>query len=175
MKPTDPKKKIKSMLEGGASDKEINAYLKKQGIDKTHDVSWDNVEMKVTMKPKKGDFGEPDKPGQRSDNFKGGGKLKAAVKAVRGAKVKYDKGGKEKSTPTTEGGKKYNELSPASRIKLQKSLQAQLNAAKSSRYASPEAAAADAASIQSKITHLNKFIPKAKPTTKASFKKGGKS
>ena len=72
--PTDPKKKIKSMLEGGASDKEINAYLKKSGIDKTHDVSWDNVEMKVTMKPKKGDFGEPDKPGQRSDNFKHGGK-----------------------------------------------------------------------------------------------------
>ena len=244
MKPTDPKKKIKSMLEGGASDKEINAYLKKQGIDKTHDVSWDNVEMKVTMKPKKGDFGEPDKPGQRSDNFKGGGKLKAAVKAVRGAKVpkrtirnlkskkpignvgvllkgleaskgpegskptglpapkkkekfdpspnrkkptrkivkaargakvKYDAGGKEKSTPTTQGGKKYSELSPASRIKLQKSLQAQLNAAKSSRYASPEAAAADAASIQKKITHLNKFIPKAKPTTKASFRKGGKS
>jgi hypothetical protein len=74
MNPTDPKKKIKSMLEGGASDKEINAYLKKQGIDKTHDVTWDNVEMKVTMKPKKGDFGEPDKPGQRSDNFKYGGK-----------------------------------------------------------------------------------------------------
>lgn len=86
--PTDPKKKIKSMLEGGASDKEINAYLKKSGIDKTHDVSWDNVEMKVTMKPKKGDFGEPDKPGQRSDNFKGGGKLKAAIKAVRDQKKK---------------------------------------------------------------------------------------
>ena len=92
--PTDPKKKIKSMLEGGASDKEINAYLKKSGIDKTHDVSWDNVEMKVTMKPKKGDFGEPDKPGQRSDNFKHGGKMKMAMKAARGAKVKYPGGGK---------------------------------------------------------------------------------
>ena len=92
--PTDPKKKIKSMLEGGASDKEINAYLKKEGIDKTHDVSWDNVEMKVTMKPKKGDFGEPDKPGQRSDNFKHGGKMKMAMKAARGAKVKYPGGGK---------------------------------------------------------------------------------
>lgn len=86
--PTDPKKKIKSMLEGGASDKEINAYLKKAGIDKTHDVSWDNVEMKVTMKPKKGDFGEPDKPGQRSDNFKHGGKMKMAMKAARAAKSK---------------------------------------------------------------------------------------
>lgn len=91
MNPTDPKKKIKSMLEGGASDKEINAYLKKEGIDKTHDVTWDNVEMKVNMKPKKGDFGEPDKPGQRSDNFKGGGKLKAAIQAVRGAKKKEKK------------------------------------------------------------------------------------
>jgi len=85
--PTDPKKKIKSMLEGGASDKEINAYLKKSGIDKTHDVSWDNVEMKVTMKPKKGDFGEPDKPGQRSDNFKHGGKMKMAMKAARKARL----------------------------------------------------------------------------------------
>lgn len=185
MKPTDPKKAAKlkseilSALKGGASDKEIMKMVKNSGLQDTYEYNWDNVEMKVEMhklpgKGKKGDFGEPDKPGQRSDNFKGGGTLKSAVKAVRGAKVKYDKGGKEKSTPTTEGGKKYSELSPASRIKLQKSLQAQLNAAKSSRYASPEAAAADAASIQSKITHLNKFIPKTKPTTKASFRKGGK-
>ena len=40
------------------------------------------------------DFGEPDKPGQRSDNFKHGGKMKMAMKAARGAKVKYPGGGK---------------------------------------------------------------------------------
>jgi len=74
--PGDPKKKIKSMLEGGASDKEINSYLKKSGVSRTHDVSWDNVQMTVNMKPKKGNFGETDKPGQRSDNFNKGGKTK---------------------------------------------------------------------------------------------------
>ena len=216
MKPTDPKKKIKSMLEGGASDKEINAYLKKQGIDKTHDVSWDNVEMKVTMKPKKGNFGEPDKPGQRSDNFEKGGKVKKkkapitggakdprviamksgerrknltreAIRSAtkgkidpakpkssrmkKGGKMKYKAGG---SVPTTAGGTNYSKLSYENKMKLQKSLQAQLNAAKSSKYASQADKQSDIAGLQAKITKLNKFIPKAKPTTKARFKKGGK-
>lgn len=232
MKPTDPKKKIKSMLEGGASDKEINAYLKKQGIDKTHDVSWDNVEMKVTMKPKKGNFGEPDKPGQRSDNFKNGGKVKkkkapitggakdprviamksgkrrkellkeavkenskgmlsrakpksprmkkfeedkekrrALLKLKKGGKMKYNEGG---SVPTTAGGVKYSKLSHESKMKLQKTLQAQLNAAKNSTFPSQADKNSEIANLQAKITNLNKFIPKSKPTTRASFKKGGK-
>lgn len=85
--PGNPKKaaKLKSeilgALKGGASDKEIMMMVKKSGLQDTYEYNWDNVEMKVEMhklpgKGKKGDFGEPDKPGQRSDNFKKGGKTK---------------------------------------------------------------------------------------------------
>lgn len=232
MNPTDPKKKIKSMLEGGASDKEINAYLKKEGIDKTHDVTWDNVEMKVTMKPKKGDFGEPDKPGQRSDNFKYGGKApgpknkktvskykskqelrstqakkkavgdarKAASAAIAGAKAgattagesvgkrmakegveEAATGAKKKKVSrkftgggyVTEGGVQYKDLSYENKQRLAHQLSASLNAAKNSTFGSSEEKEAAINNAQAKLDHLQKFMPKTRPTTKASFKKGG--
>jgi hypothetical protein len=68
------KKAIVRMLEGGASDKEINAAIEKSGLDSSYDFEWDNVQMTVTAKPKDGErFGPKDEGGQRGDMFKYGG------------------------------------------------------------------------------------------------------
>jgi hypothetical protein len=68
------KKAIVRMLEGGASDKEINAAIEKSGLDSSYDFEWDNVQMTVTAKPKDDDrFGPKDEGGQRGDMFAYGG------------------------------------------------------------------------------------------------------
>lgn len=86
------KKAIVRMLEGGASDKEINAAIEKSGLDSSYDFEWDNVQMTVTAKPKDGErFGPKDEGGQRGDMFKYGG-LMSKLK-------KYDQGGATSPQP----------------------------------------------------------------------------
>ena len=68
------KSKISSALEGGATDAEIKEMIAKSGLAETHDIMYDNVEMTVSVTPKKDDrFGPKDPPGQRGDMFEMGG------------------------------------------------------------------------------------------------------
>lgn len=84
------KKSIIRMLEGGASDKEINAAIEKSGLGSSYDFDWDNVQMTVTAKPKDGErFGPKDEGGQRGDMFAYGGKMK------------YNQGGSMNPKPPT--------------------------------------------------------------------------
>ena len=70
------KKSIIRMLEGGATDKEINAAIEKSGLGSAYDFNWDNVQMTVSVKPKDDDrFGPKDEGGQRGDMFKHGGRV----------------------------------------------------------------------------------------------------
>ena len=68
------KSKISSALRGGATDAEIKEMIAKSGLAETHDITYDNVEMTVSVTPKKDDrFGPKDPPGQRGDMFDVGG------------------------------------------------------------------------------------------------------
>ena len=70
------KKSIIRMLEGGATDKEINAAIEKSGLGSAYDFNWDNVQMTVSVKPKDDDrFGPKDEGGQRGDMFRHGGRV----------------------------------------------------------------------------------------------------
>jgi hypothetical protein len=89
------KKAIVRMLEGGASDKEINAAIEKSGLDSSYDFDWDNVQMTVTAKPKDGErFGPKDEGGQRGDMFAYGGLMDKLKKYGKGGSMKYENGGK---------------------------------------------------------------------------------
>ena len=81
------KSKISSALEGGATDAEIKEMIAKSGLAETHDIVYDNVEMTVSVTPKKDDrFGPKDAPGQRGDMFAMGGgtdKGKTAKELIR--------------------------------------------------------------------------------------------
>ena len=89
------KKAIVRMLEGGASDKEINAAIEKSGLGSSYDFDWDNVQMTVTAKPKDGErFGPKDEGGQRGDMFKYGGLMDKLKKYGKGGSMKYENGGK---------------------------------------------------------------------------------
>jgi len=69
------KSKISSALRGGATDAEIKEMIDKSGLAQTYDIKYDNVEMTVSVTPKKDNrFGPKDPPGQRGDMFDGGGK-----------------------------------------------------------------------------------------------------
>ena len=89
------KKAIVRMLEGGASDKEINAAIEKSGLGSSYDFDWDNVQMTVTAKPKDGErFGPKDEGGQRGDMFAYGGLMDKLKKYGRGGSMNYNEGGK---------------------------------------------------------------------------------
>lgn len=78
------KKSIIRMLEGGATDKEINAAIEKSGLGSAYDFNWDNVQMTVSVKPKDDDrFGPKDEGGQRGDMFRNGGRLAKKKKAKK--------------------------------------------------------------------------------------------
>ena len=82
------KKAIIRMLEGGASDREINDAIEKSGLGSSYDFNWDNVQMTVSVKPKEDDrFGPKDKGGQRGDMFAYGGMLKRMKEMREGGKI----------------------------------------------------------------------------------------
>lgn len=85
------KKAIVRMLEGGATDREINEAIEKSGLGSSYSFNWDNVQMTVEVKPKGDDdrFGPKDKGGQRGDMFGYGGLMEKLKAYGYGGKMKY--------------------------------------------------------------------------------------
>lgn len=131
------KSKIKSALEGGASDKEIMMMVQDSGLQDKYEFNWDNVEMKVEAYPIEGGskgeaaggieallsklkeargaaqddrFGPSDAPGQRGDMFRSGGNTKPTTGKSADQKIKEYESILNRTGVSEEARQKYSDL-----------------------------------------------------------------